>query len=185
MQTLPEQATDDDSPPQPFRTARVRIHSLWSAAIFLPPFAATYCGAYLLRFAGESDTSYWSVFATTVGIAIAVKWLAFSRYRVYESWTRYANFHDFVVLGKAFTVSTVGLTLIDSFALSMLQIPRSVLLIDWGLTLVAIGAARALPRLIRDDGLRFLAPQRGVRSLNLSSAVAIVVYDTLRRIEPF
>jgi tRNA(Leu) C34 or U34 (ribose-2'-O)-methylase TrmL len=27
--------------------------------------------------------------------------------------------------------------------------------------------------------------ERGVRSLNLSSAVAIVLYDALRRIEPF
>jgi FlaA1/EpsC-like NDP-sugar epimerase len=165
MQTLPEPVTNDDPPRQPFRSARARIRSLWSAAIFVPLFAATYCGAYLLRFAGESDGSYWSIFATTIGIAIAIKWLAFSWCRVYESWTRYANFHDFVVLGKAVAASTVGLTLFDSFALSMLQIPRSVLLIDWGLTLVVVGAARALPRLIRDDGFWFLATQRGVRSL--------------------
>ena len=46
-----------------------------------------------------------------------------------------------------------------------LQIPRSVILIDWGLTLVVIGAARALPRLLRDGGFWLFAEAGGVPSL--------------------
>ncbi|MGD9633455.1 MAG: polysaccharide biosynthesis protein [Pirellulales bacterium] len=147
------------------RAPRAGVGSLATASVFIPLFAATYCGAYLLRFAGEEDTRYWPVLMSTLGIAVALKWILFAWYRVYEGWTRYVTFHDLLLLGKAITASTVALTLFDAFALPMLQIPRSMLLIDWGLTLVVIGAARALPRILRDDGIWFLGSQRGVPSL--------------------
>lgn len=146
-------------------TPRFAVRSLSAATVFIPLFAATYCGAYLLRFAGEGDVRYWPVLMSTLGIAVALKWIVFARYRIYESWTRYVTFHDLLVLGKAITASTVALTLFDAFALPMLQIPRSMLLIDWGLTLVVIGAARSLPRILRDDGIWFFNSQRGVPSL--------------------
>jgi FlaA1/EpsC-like NDP-sugar epimerase len=47
----------------------------------------------------------------------------------------------------------------------MLLIPRSMLLIDWGLTLMVVAAARALPRIVRDDGVWFLREPQGVPSL--------------------
>jgi len=164
--TEPIAASNDESRPQPAaRSPRAGFGSLAAASVFIPLFAATYCGAYLLRFAGDADTRYWPVFISTLGIAVALKWFVFARYRIYESWTRYVTFHDLVVLGKAITASTIALTLFDAFALPMLQIPRSMLLIDWGLTLVVIGATRALPRVVRDDGVWFLKQPQGAPSL--------------------
>ena len=42
----------------PLQPPRLSIRSLAAATIFLPLFAATYCGAYLLRFAGDDHALY-------------------------------------------------------------------------------------------------------------------------------
>lgn len=136
-----------------------------SAAIFLPMFAATYFAAFLLRFAGNLDETAVDVFLGTLPWVLAIQWAVFAWFRLFQGWTRYVNFHDLLLLGKAITASTVGVTLLDALCLPHLQIPRSVLLIDWGATLVVLGAARALPRLIRDDGWRLFSAQVGVPSL--------------------
>jgi FlaA1/EpsC-like NDP-sugar epimerase len=165
-------AVDSDRRTQPARAGRAAIRSLWSAVVFLPLFAASYCGAYLLRFGGDDDARQWPVLLATLGIAVAVKWGAFAWFRIYQGWTRYVTFHDLLALGKATTASTFGLALVDAFALGTLQIPRSMMLIDWGLTLLAIGAARALPRVLRDDAVWFLNPQRGVPSLIVGANIS-------------
>jgi len=136
-----------------------------SAAIFLPMFAATYLAAFLLRFAGNLDEATIEVFFGTLPWVLTIQWAVFVWFSVYQGWTRYVNFHDLLVLGKAVTASSVGVTMLDALCLPNLQIPRSVLLIDWGVTLVVIGAARALPRLIRDDGWRVFSAHVGVPSL--------------------
>jgi len=138
---------------------------LASAAIFMPLFAANYCGAFLLRFAGDTNTDYLEILLGSMCWVVSVKWLIFLWFRVYQGWTRYVSFHDLLVFGKAITASAIGVTLVDALCLPHLQIPRSVLLIDWGVTLVAIGAARALPRLVRDDGWRLFSEPVGVPSL--------------------
>jgi FlaA1/EpsC-like NDP-sugar epimerase len=132
---------------------------------FLAVVAAAYFGAFLLRFAGEDSSQFADILACTLPAVLAMKWIVFARFRVFQSWTRYVTFHDLLVLGKAVTASTIGIVVIDALCYSHIQIPRSVLLIDWGLTLVAVGAARALPRLLRDDGIWFLASQHGLPSL--------------------
>jgi FlaA1/EpsC-like NDP-sugar epimerase len=128
-------------------------------------FAATYFGAYLLRFAGDQDSTYTSIFLWTLPWVILVKGIAFLYFRICQSWTRYVTFHDLLLLAKAVTASAVGVTLVDALVMPSLQIPRSVILIDWGIMLVVVGAARALPRLIRDDGWRLFAAAEGVPSL--------------------
>jgi FlaA1/EpsC-like NDP-sugar epimerase len=147
------------------QTQRELISLLIGGVAFMPLFAATFYGAFLLRFAGEPRAEYLQVLVSVLPSVLALKWLVFSWLRIYQGWTRYVTFHDLLVLGKAVTMSTVGVTLFDAFLLPGLQIPRSVVLIDWGLTLVAMGAARALPRLLRDDGFRLFAETGGVPSL--------------------
>ena len=141
------------------------LQLLASAAVFMPLFAATYYGAYLLRFAGETNYSYPEAFFGTVLWVVVVKWTVFLWFRVYQSWSRYVSFHDILVLGQAVTASAIGVALLDTFCFPRFSIPRSVLLIDWGTTLVVVGAACALPRLLRDDGWRIFTPPEGVPSL--------------------
>jgi FlaA1/EpsC-like NDP-sugar epimerase len=136
-----------------------------NVAVFVPLFAATYVGAYLLRFAGEAQTGYQDILLGTLPWVLVIKWTVFLWFRVYQGWARYVSFHDLLVLGKAVTASAIGVILLDALGLPQLTIPRSVVLIDWGMTLVVVGAARALPRLMRDDGWRLFAAPGAVRSL--------------------
>jgi FlaA1/EpsC-like NDP-sugar epimerase len=139
--------------------------SLASAVVFLPLFAATYFGAYLLRFAGENQVQYVDVLLATLLPVLLVKWVVFLWFRMHRGWTRYVSFHDLLALGKAVTASAIGVTLIDALCLPQVTIPRSVVLIDWGMTLMVVGAAWALPRLIRDDPWRLFTANEGVPSL--------------------
>ncbi len=151
--------------PHPERPRSSSVGLLISAVVFVPLFAMTYFGAYLLRFAGENHAQYVEILLATLLPVLLVKWLVFLWFRVHQGWTRYVSFHDLLVLGKAVTACAIGVTLVDALCLPRVTIPRSVVLIDWGMTLVVIGAARALPRLIRDDGLRLFASTDGVPSL--------------------
>jgi FlaA1/EpsC-like NDP-sugar epimerase len=131
----------------------------------MPLFAVTYCCAFLLRFAGEVGSRLVETCLPTLLWVLAVKWLVFLWFRLHQGWTRYIGFHDLLVLGQAVTVGALAVTLVDAMILPWVTIPRSIILLDWGMTLLAVGAARALPRLIRDDARHLFAPTRGATSL--------------------
>ena len=126
-----------------------------SAFILVPLFAAAYCGAYLLRFSGDSAYRYEDLMLGTLLWVIILKWLVFLWFRVYQGWSRFVNFHDLVLLGQAATVSAVGVVLVDALCFPTLAIPRGIILIDWGITFLSVGAVRALPRLLRNDRWNF------------------------------
>jgi len=154
---------------KPLPTYRKLSQRLLSAALFLPLFlplfAATYYGAFLLRFAGELTPSAKETFWVSIPSVLAVKWITFTWFRMHRSWNRYITFHDLMVLGQAVTFSAVAVTILDAFLLPQITIPRSILLLDWGTTLMAVGAARALPRLLHDDGWKLFTSPGGVPSL--------------------
>jgi FlaA1/EpsC-like NDP-sugar epimerase len=122
-----------------------------SAAVTTPLFAASYFTAFLLRFAGEPTPRALEIFYTTLLPVLVAKWCSFVWFRLHQSWSRFVSFDDLVVLGKAISCATLGITMCDAICFPHLSVPRSVILIDWGATLLAIGAARAVPRLIRSD----------------------------------
>ncbi|MEA1952206.1 MAG: polysaccharide biosynthesis protein, partial [Planctomycetota bacterium] len=57
---------------------------------------------------------------------------------------------------KATTIATVLTVLVNRFVLPQESIPRGVFLLDWGTTIVIIGGARALLRLLHEGGSSFL-----------------------------
>jgi FlaA1/EpsC-like NDP-sugar epimerase len=143
----------DDSPAEQRRIRQLVI----SAAVFAPLFAATYYGAFLLRFAGDPRAHFIETFLGTVVWVLVVKWLVFLWFRLHEGWSRYVGFHDLLLLGQAVTCGALAATLADAMFLPHVTIPRSIILIDWGTTLLAVGALRAVPRLLRGDNWRLCA----------------------------
>jgi FlaA1/EpsC-like NDP-sugar epimerase len=126
-----------------------------SAIQFVPVFVASYYAAFLLRFAGELDPHAKHVFLSTLLWLVAVKGAAFAWFRLHQVWTRFVGFDDLLTLAKAVTCGAVGLTIVDAMWLTDVTIPRSVIVIDWGTTLLAVAAVRAIPRLIRNEGRHF------------------------------
>jgi FlaA1/EpsC-like NDP-sugar epimerase len=136
-----------------------------SAAVTIPLFAASYFVAFSLRFAGEPTPRAMEIFYSTLLWVLVIKWGAFIWFRLHQGWSRFVGFDDLIVLGKSTTCATVGITMCDAICFPLLSIPRSVILIDWGATLLAIGAARAIPRLIRSDSWKLFTPVSGTRCL--------------------
>jgi FlaA1/EpsC-like NDP-sugar epimerase len=136
-----------------------------SALLFVPLFAVTYCGAYLLRFSGDSGYRFEDLMLGTLLWVIILKWLVFLWFRVYQGWSRFVNFHDLVLVGQAVTASAVGVVLVDALCLPRLAIPRGIIVIDWGATFLAVGAVRALPRLLRKDEWSFFSTSGGPTAL--------------------
>jgi FlaA1/EpsC-like NDP-sugar epimerase len=135
-----------------------------SALLYLPLFAAGYYAAFLLRFAGDPALLYQAVFLDTVLILLAVKCGVFMWFGLHQGWSRYISFHDLLVIGQAVTCAALAVTLVDALVLTSLTIPRSIILIDWGVTLLLVGAARAAPRLLRDDAWQLISRPTGTAS---------------------
>ena len=81
---------------------------------------------------------------------VLVKSLVFGRFRIYQGWTRYVTFHDLMTLVKATTVSAILVPLADYLFHPGAATPRSVFLMDWGLTIVVIGGLRSLTRFLEE-----------------------------------
>jgi FlaA1/EpsC-like NDP-sugar epimerase len=82
----------------------------------------------------------------TAGWLVAVKLLVFSGFRIHYGWGRRVTFYDLIALAKATSVSLLAILLADRFLLAAQVIPRSIYLIDWGMTIVAVGGIRSIFR---------------------------------------
>ena len=81
--------------------------------------------------------------------------------RIHRHCARYVTFHDMLALVRAVTFSTVAIMLVDGMIFTAATIPRSVVLLDWGCTVLLLGAVRIAPRLVRDGYWRRLSAQDG------------------------
>lgn len=126
-----------------------RIQEASLLASFTVLCAGAYALAFSLRFGGPIPGELKRVVLLTVGFVVVAKLLAFLWFGVHKQHHRYVSFEDLVTLAKAATASAVAITLVDYFLLNSAAIPRGVIVIDWGVTLVVLGAARAAPRALR------------------------------------
>jgi FlaA1/EpsC-like NDP-sugar epimerase len=107
--------------------------------------------AFRLRFLDQSDLPhrYWILFAQSVGFVVLIKLVVFAAFGLYQKWWRYVNGRDFVQIVRAVAVSSailvVAFTVIRPFAHNL---PRSVAVMDFILTLMLIAGARLAVRLI-------------------------------------
>ncbi len=125
---------------------------LIAASAILTPFAAlAYYIAFLLRFGGMLEPDHVQAFVGTVGWVIAVKAAVILHSRMHQEYTQYVTFRDLLIIARVVTFSSIGITLFDAMVLGQVAIPRSVVLLDWGTSLLLFTAVRILPRLVRDQ----------------------------------
>ncbi len=127
---------------------RPRIVALAFAG--LPVFALIHCLTYWLRFEGGLSSQEFHNAVVTLGVAVGTKTIAFLTFRIYQSWNRYVSLHDLVRLAQATTVSALLAAAIDYLFLTTFSVPRSIFLMDWGVTILVVGGLRCAGRFIRE-----------------------------------
>ena len=107
--------------------------------------------AFRLRFLDRSDLPhrYWLLFARSVGFVALVKVSVFAAFGLYQKWWRYVSGRDFLTIVRAVAVASaivvVLFTVLQPFEHNL---PRSVAVMDFMLTLLLIAGARLVVRLI-------------------------------------
>jgi FlaA1/EpsC-like NDP-sugar epimerase len=124
---------------------RRQLHVLIGAAL-LPIFVAIYYLSYWLRFEGQLGSNELEIFRATVGWVVFAKLAWFVEWRVCRGWSRLVTFYDLGVLLRAASCGAITVTLIYYFLVPLPVIPRSVLVLDWGTTIVVVGGLRSLLR---------------------------------------
>ena len=133
--------------------SRNRARVLVLAAAGLPVFALIHCLAYWLRFDSGLVAREIQNAAITLAIVVTTKTIAFLAFRIYQSWNRYVSLHDLVELVKATTASSLLLAAVDYLFLTSFNVPRSIFLMDWGITILVVGCLRCAFRFFPSDAL--------------------------------
>jgi FlaA1/EpsC-like NDP-sugar epimerase len=108
--------------------------------------------AFRLRFLddpGGIPDRYWTLFLQSVAFVAVGKVIVFAAFGLYQKWWRYVGLRDFAGIVRAVAISSLILV----FVFAVVQpfdnsLPRSVAVIDFMFTLLLVGGARLLVRLI-------------------------------------
>jgi FlaA1/EpsC-like NDP-sugar epimerase len=113
-------------------------------------FLSAYVGAYFVRFEFELPAAYLPSIRQTIPVIFLAKATAFFAFGLFAGWWRYVTIRDVLPIVSGCTAGTaLSWGLISLFHHSV-AIPRSVYLIDWGLTLMMVLAARYFIRFGRE-----------------------------------
>ncbi len=113
-------------------------------------FALSYEIALWLRFDLSVPAVIRDVFFKTLTLVLAVKLIMFAISGNLHGWWRYVTFADLAELLRVSTLATLVIAFLDYFFVAALQIPRSVLILDWGITILLVGGLRSACRLFRE-----------------------------------
>jgi FlaA1/EpsC-like NDP-sugar epimerase len=123
--------------------------------------ALAYFLAFQLRFLDDPHgwpQRYETLFAQSVGFVVAGKLVVFAAFGLYQKWWRYVSGRDFTLILRAVAVASALLVVVFAVAKPFAhQLPRSVEVTDFVLTLILIAGARLGVRLIIER------PHRGSR----------------------
>jgi len=128
---------------------RARQQLLWLAQL-APLFVGICYLSFWLRFEGQLGPEQWRVFRSMVVWVVLIKLALFGWFRIHQGWSRYVTFYDLVSLAQATTGSLLVMVMVDHLFLTASAIPRSIILLDWGTTIVVVGGLRAAWRMVHE-----------------------------------
>lgn len=133
--------------------------------------AFVYFIAYFVRFDGRVPHRHQTIALDTVAFVVAVQLACCLLMGAQRGIMRYAAFIDLIRLAEALTTSGFCVALLNIVAFHS-RIPRSVILIDWALALLVLGALRGGGRLLRERYFPLLARNCPTPVLVLSASHA-------------
>jgi len=128
-----------------FRDRRLRILMLF-ADLFVIGFA--YYAAFYLRFEGILGREYIDIMLRTGPILIIAGFVFLLVFEVYRGMWQYASLNDLAQIIKAIT-ATSAIFILLLYLIRHDQVPRSVIVIQWLISLVGIGGLRFSARFLR------------------------------------
>lgn len=139
----------------------------------------TYYTAFLLRFDFNPDPSARLFFWKTVGIVVLLQLLFFHAFGLLRGWWRYVGMSDLVDISKATMASTVILIGIVKLGIWPSGYPRSVLLLDMALAILATGGARCAVRAYTES-VQHCAAQKNTLVVGAGEAGSVMVRELQR-----
>ncbi len=124
-------------------------------AAVAPLLAASYYAAFALRFGGDVPESAKHLLWVSLPWVLYAKCLAVGWALLESGLSRVVSFHDMKVLLKASVVGGLGVIVIDALAVPETTVPRSVVLLDGGISFIAMCSVRALPRMWSETRSQF------------------------------
>ncbi len=131
---------------------------LLTTMMLVPVFVGIYWLSFWLRFERQLDGENLACFAATAGWIVTVKLAWFVGLRACRGWSRSVTFYDLIILLRAATSGLVTMMMIQYLVGPAPTIPRSVFLLDWGTTVVALGGIRSLLRGVREMRWSLFSP---------------------------
>lgn len=147
---------------------RRRIYLLIAAHVAI--FATTYALAFALRFDWTIPRDMQELFWQTIGFVIALKVVFYLSFGSLHGWWRYVTFSDLASLLKVTILSTIVIASIDYFLVPYIQIPRAVLLLDFGVGVLLAGGLRSIWRLLDEHVMPTIQASKGQQPVLLIGA---------------
>jgi FlaA1/EpsC-like NDP-sugar epimerase len=136
-----------------------------------------YYSAFALRFEGTVPDEYWHLFVYSAPLVVPTKLILLHHFGLYRYFWRHTGFPEVTALGKALTLASLLLTADYAIAVGFVVFPRSIILFDWCLSLLALLAFRALlPRLLRSTPAGGLMPAKRRRSEGTAVRQNVLLY---------
>jgi len=123
--------------------------------------AAAWYGAHLLRFNFQIPDAGMGLVIRILPIVVLLKLVVFYMFDLYQGMWRYTSLNDLFNIIKASVVSSLVILALILFAHRFVGVARSVLIIDWVLTTIFIGAVRLAIRLF----FRIYFKEKGIFNL--------------------
>lgn len=135
-----------------------------------------YYAAFALRFEGALPPEYWHTFAYSVPLVVLTKLILLHHFGLYRCFWRYTGIPELASLAKALSLGTLFITADYAIAVGFVDFPRSIILFDWCISLLALAGFRTLPRLLRDTAASGLNLPMRRRSARRAARQKVLLY---------
>ena len=120
------------------------------AVVHIVVLSMSYSAAFMLRFEFSVPNDMLALWIRTLPWVLALKLAVFYGCGSFHAHWRFVTLSDLATLLQAATCSTLIIFAVDRFLLGGYEIPRVVLLLDWGVTVIALGGVRSAERIVRE-----------------------------------
>jgi len=131
----------------------LKYGELFSALLHIAFFVAIFFLTFFFRFEFRIPPYYMTVLVITLPAVVIVKFVVFYFFAAYKSSWRYPGIYDLVNIIKAGSISTLilGLLIYFFFVYEEARFPRSIVILDWLLTIIMLGGAKLFLRIVREE----------------------------------